>query len=263
MNKTIISWTDYTSNPIYVTRKDTGKRGWHCTRLGPECEFCYSAIMNIARLGTGLDFIAENDNRVDWHLNLKEMEALRTFRRPARVFVCDMIDIGHKDVPDDYIRAVFQTAADNPNISLQVLTKRTRRFVDWPGPWPENLWMGTSVGIRKSLYRVDLLRQCPAKVKFLSCEPLLESLAGIDLTGIDQVIAGGESGRHMNRHPERQMDHQWARELRDACLDSGTAFFFKQSSGYRTEMGTALEHEDGTLWHWKQYPGNLTAPLPM
>lgn len=117
--------------------------------------------------------------------------------------------------------------------------------------------MGTSVEDNRVKHRIDTLRQCPAHVRFISAEPLIAPLTDVNLTGIDWLIVGGESGKNF-----RHMPHAWARALRDACLEQGTAFFFKQSAAWRTELGTALRHEDGTFWAWQQFPGDHKAPAP-
>jgi protein gp37 len=156
-------------------------------------------------------------------------------------------------IPDDFIARVFAVMADCPQVTFQVLTKRPERAAHWGGPWPENIWMGTSVEDARVVHRVDSLRGCAAQTRFLSCEPLIGPLGSVGLTGIHWVIVGGESGPGY-----RPMDHAWARQIRDACIEQGTGFFFKQSSAFRTEVGTALEHEDGSKWIWQQYPRNLT-----
>ena len=102
-----------------------------------------------------------------------------------------------------------------------------------------------------------MLRQCPAKVRFLSLEPLLEDLGEIDLDGIHWVIVGGESGKNF-----RPMCHSWARSIRDQCVEKGVAFFFKQSAAYRNEMGTELEETDGTKTTWQQYPDTMPVSEP-
>ena len=121
-----------------------------------------------------------------------------------------MSDLFHPQVPDAFIADVFQVMNDLPQHIFQILTKRPRRAAKWQGDWTENIWHGTSVENRKSLYRIDPLRECSAKVKFLSLEPLLEPLGELDLDGIHWVIVGGESGKGY-----REMNHAWEREIRD------------------------------------------------
>jgi protein gp37 len=154
-----------------------------------------------------------------------------------------MSDLFHAKVPLDFVRDVFNGIADTPQHTYQVLTKRSlrlRRLADQL-PWPPNLWIGVSVENASALSRVGHLRQVPAALRFLSCEPLLGPLDDIDLTGIGWVIAGGESGPNY-----RPMHLEWARGLRDACQDACVPFFFKQWGG-RTPKALGREL-DGQLW---------------
>jgi len=159
------------------------------------------------------------------------------------VFVNSMSDLFHARVPLDFIRQVFEVIADTPQHTYQILTKRSTRLRKIADrlTWPENLWMGVSVENAQALFRVDDLREVPARVRFLSCEPLLGPLGDLDLTGIGWVIAGGESGPG-----HRPLDPQWVLDIRDKCVRSGVPFFFKQWGG-RTpkEGGRELE---GKLW---------------
>lgn len=154
-----------------------------------------------------------------------------------------MSDLFHARVPIAFIRDVFDVCRDTPHHTYQVLTKRSlrlRRVAD-NLDWPPNLWMGVSLENEAALKRVDHLRDVPAAVRFLSCEPLIGPLDGINLDGIQWVIAGGESGPN-----HRPMQIGWARGIRDACTDANVAFFFKQWGG-RTPK--SLERElDGRLW---------------
>jgi protein gp37 len=134
-----------------------------------------------------------------------------------------------------------------PNLDWLLLSKRPENYAKMmpnKGPWP-NVWLGTSVAERRDLWCIDALRESARVVRvpvlFESAEPLVEDLGEVDLSGIDWLIVGGESG------PEHDdMDHAWARSLRDQCRRAGVAFFFKQSSGYRSETGTTL---DGKRYH--------------
>jgi protein gp37 len=151
--------------------------------------------------------------------------------------------IFHARVPVSFIRDVFDVCRDTPHHTYQVLTKRSLRLLRMAEKldWPSNLWMGVSVENAAALHRVDHLREVPAAVRFLSCEPLIGPLDAINLRGIDWVIAGGESGPNY-----RPMDINWARGIRDACTDADVAFFFKQWGG-RTPKALGREL-DGQLW---------------
>ena len=159
------------------------------------------------------------------------------------MFVNSMSDLFHARVPAAFIARVFAIMAATPQHTYQVLTKRATRLRRLaPGlPWPANVWMGVSVENMDVTARVEELRHVPAGVRFLSCEPLLGDVAGIDLGGIGWVIAGGESGPGA-----RPMDPAWPAALRDACQSAGVAFFFKQWGGPTPKAGGRLL--DGRTW---------------
>lgn len=239
---TLISWTDETWNPT------TG-----CSRASDGCRFCYAETLSL-RFGWSKKPWTHNNAVENVVLHPERLRKPSSWKTPKRVFVDSMADLFHEQVPDDYISRVFEVMAAHPQHIFQVLTKRPERAASWPGPWPFNIWMGTSVEDRRVIGRIEHLRRCEAKTRFLSCEPLLGDLGLLDLSDIHWVIAGGESGQHITRHPERVMDHAWARALRDQCGAQGVAFFFKQSSGIRTETDTMLIEEDGTTSEWHQFP---------
>jgi protein gp37 len=172
-----------------------------------------------------------------------------------RIFICSMGDLFHRLVPDHQLRRLFAEMAVTPHI-YQLLTKRPERAMEWPGPWPENVWLGTSCGHSITKWRIECLRQSGAKVRFVSAEPLLTSLLPLDLTGIHQMIVGGESGQG-----HRPMKMAWARELRDVCADQNVAFFMKQDEAFRTESRCYLVEEDGRCFQYRQFPGEMTAPV--
>jgi protein gp37 len=146
-------------------------------------------------------------------------------------------------VPISFVRDVFDVIAETPQHTYQILTKRSLRLRKLADKfnWPQNLWMGVSVEDARVITRVDHLREVPAAVRFLSCEPLLGSLNTINLSGINWVIAGGESGPRY-----RPMDVNWVRDLRDLCVDEEVPFFFKQWGG-RTPKAFGREL-DGRAW---------------
>jgi protein gp37 len=246
---TRISWTTETWNPT------TG-----CSRVSDGCRYCYAEALSLRRGWSSKPWTANHaaKNLVLHHDRLRKPY---TWKTPRRVFVDSMSDIFHEQVPDEFISQVFAVMADLPRHTFQILTKRPQRAAAWAGPWARNIWMGTSVEDRRVLHRVDELRACAAQLRFLSCEPLLGDLGPLDLRGIGWVIVGGESGSHIGRHPERVMDHAWARAIRDQCGAAGIPFWFKQSSGVRTEMGSELIEEDGTRTQWRQFPESTQRPL--
>jgi protein gp37 len=161
------------------------------------------------------------------------------WREPRRIFVDSMSDLFHDQVPDYYIDRAFDTMRDAHWHQFQILTKRSWRLIARPYAWQPNIWMGVSVESPEYVGRIERLRQTGAAVKFVSIEPLLERMPGLDLAGIDWVIVGGESG------PEsRPMQADWVREIRDQCADAGVAFFFKQWGGVnKGKTGRTLDGE--------------------
>ena len=160
-----------------------------------------------------------------------------------------MSDIFHEAVDDQTVLSIFETMNKANWHTFQVLTKRSNRLVELSDRinWTPNIWMGVSVEDRNAIYRIDQLKQCGAAVKFISAEPLLESIPSIDLVGIDWLIVGGESGAHC-----RPMEAAWVRDLRDRAKEQNVAFFFKQWGGFHHgEHGSEL---DGKLY--KEYPKN-------
>jgi len=235
---TSIEWTEVTWNPV------TG-----CDRVSAGCDNCYALALANRLKAMGSPRYQNDGNPVTsgpgFALTMHEdlLDQPKQWRQPRVVFVNSMSDLFHANVTIDFIRRVFETIASTPQHTYQILTKRSLRLRRFAREldWPPNLWMGVSVECADVLYRVDHLRDVPAAVRFLSCEPLLGSLEGIDLTGIKWVIAGGESGPNY-----RPMELSWARDLRDACVHSGTPFFFKQWGGPRPKAnGRSL---DGRQW---------------
>lgn len=145
-----------------------------------------------------------------------------------------MSDLFHPDVPIDFIRRVFEVMSETPQHTYQVLTKRSKRLasVSTKLDWPSNVWMGVSIETDRYAFRLDHLRAVDAAVRFVSAEPLLGPLPGLDLAGIDWLIAGGESGPGA-----RPMDEDWVLGLRDQCAAAGVAFFFKQWGGRTPKAG--------------------------
>jgi protein gp37 len=157
----------------------------------------------------------------------------RRWKRPLMIFVNSMSDLFHERVPEEFIQRVFQTMNECPWHTFQVLTKRSARLRELAPQleWSDNIWMGVSVENERVLYRVADLQAVPARVRFLSCEPLLGPLPNLPLEGIHWVIVGGESGPRA-----RPMEAPWVREIRDQCSEAGVAFFFKQWGGVRKNL---------------------------
>lgn len=250
--RTGIEWTDATWNPV------TG-----CTAVSAGCDNCYALTLANRLLAAHYTRRAPQDdtpeNRRDpfavrlWPERLPEPSR---WRSPQRVFVNSMGDLFHVDVPDDFVRAVFEVMLSVDQHIYQVLTKRPSRMERFvrkhanlfpAGSVPRHIWLGTSIENARVAYRADHLRRVRASVRFLSCEPLIGPVS-VDLTGIHWVIAGGESGiRH------RDLNIDWVRKLRDDCLKSGVPFFFKQVGGRTPKAGGRLL--DGRTW--SEYPGPM------
>jgi protein gp37 len=164
-----------------------------------------------------------------------------TWKKGRMIFVNSMSDLFHEDVPIEYIQQIFKVIKENPQHVFQILTKRADilRYYDSEGwlEWPHNLWMGVTVENSTVTDRIDLLRQTGARVKFLSCEPLLSSLPLMNLRNIDWVIVGGESGR-----TPRPIKEEWVIDIKEQCLDTNVAFYFKQWGGTnKKKAGKILE----------------------
>ena len=245
MTVTRISWADLTWNCI------SG-----CSKVSAGCDMCYAETLSLKYGWTKKPWVGEN---ADENVTLKPHRIKEPYKlkEPSRIFVNSMSDMFHPNVPDNYIAQIFDVMNDLPQHVFQILTKRPRRAARYPGPWTDNIWQGTSIESKATLYRIDQLRQCQAKTRFLSLEPLLEPLGDMNLDGIHWVIVGGESGKGY-----RPMDHKWARDIRDQCVDLNIAYFFKQSAAPRTEMGIKLIEDDGSENIWNQFPDSY-APQPI
>jgi protein gp37 len=180
-------------------------------------------------------------------LDYASLDVPRTWRVGRTIFVNSMSDLFHEEVPLEYIASVFKVMKETPQHTYQILTKRSDRVAELAGflEWPDNVWMGVSVESRDYLHRIDDLRTVPAKVRFLSLEPLLGPLEAMNLSGVHWVIAGGESGPNA-----RGMDPDWVRSIRDQCMDQDVAFHFKQWGGTNKKK-TGRTLDDRT---WDELP---------
>jgi protein gp37 len=217
--KSTIEWTEMTWNPV------TG-----CTKVSEGCRHCYAERMAMRLRAMGNRRYA-NGFEVTLHDDLVDLP--RQFRQPRLIFVNSMSDLFHEDVPEEFIGRVLDTMDACPQHTFQVLTKRSRRLRDTANrlPWPKNVWIGVSVENERVLNRIDDLRHVPASVRFLSCEPLLGPMEGLDLDGIAWVIVGGESGPGA-----RPMKPEWVESILKQCRQAQVAFFFKQWGGTRKDI---------------------------
>jgi len=241
-----IEWTDATWNPV---------RG--CVKISPGCKHCYAETFAERFRGVkGHPY----EQGFDLRLVPEKLTEPFAWRSPKLVFVNSMSDLFQKGVPDDYAEAVSRVMTTANWHTYQVLTKRSERLLQLLtgrlrfAAMQENIWWGVSVEDRKhGLPRLDHLRQAPARVRFLSIEPLLEDLGEIDLSGITWVIVGGESGPGA-----RPMKREWVVSIRKQCRDQRVPFFFKQWGGVRKAKNGRLL--DGRTYD--EYPERVLRPVP-
>ena len=224
-----IEWTEMTWNPV------TG-----CTKVSQGCKYCYAERMaerlqkmGVRRYERGFAVLLHEDM----------LEVPLRWKQPRIVFVNSMSDLFHEKIPFEFIRRVFQTMEKCVQHTFQILTKRSDRLrtVARELPWPQNVWMGVSVEDSRVITRIDDLVEVPAKVRFLSCEPLIGPLDELPLSGIQWVIVGGESGPKA-----RPMKEQWVESIFRQCKKQEVPFFFKQWGGVR-------KHLTGREFHGRTY----------
>ncbi len=243
-----IEWTECTWNPVAG-----------CTPVSPGCLNCYAARMAL-RLqnmpnGTGDKYRGTAKRARDGRpvfagkitLDEASLDLPRQWRLGRIIFVNSMSDLFHEQVPLDFIKRVFAVMESCPQHTFQVLTKRPERALELASElkWVPNVWMGTSVETARYYERIRLLQSIPAKVRFLSCEPLLGPLPRMPLKGIHWVIVGGESGPGA-----RSMEGGWVLEIKRQCDEKGVPFFFKQWGGVNKKI-TGRELEGQT---WDEMP---------
>lgn len=245
---TLIAWTDRTAN------------FWMgCQKVSDGCKHCYAETLTKNRMGLSLWGPAATTARqrvksVGANLSKWQREAEAGepgARGPGKfllVFVGSLMDWAEDHPQLDTIRAdMWRMIRQSRHLEFQLLTKRADRIerllpADWGAGYP-NVWLGTSIEDMRVAKRADYLRAIPAAIRFVSYEPALGPLDDLDLTGIDWVIYGGESGPGFRGH-----DLDWPRMMLLKCAQSGSAFFYKQSSAIRTEMGTELDGKTVRQW---------------
>jgi protein gp37 len=224
-----IEWTEATWNPV------TG-----CHEVSPGCAHCYAKTFAERWRGVPGHHYEQG---FDLRLWPERLEQPLQWKKPRVIFVNSMSDLFHEGIPNDYIAQVFDVMVRAKQHTFQILTKRENRLAEIAPtlPWASNIWMGVTIENRRFVHRADRLREVPAAVRFISAEPLLGPLEGLDLAGIDWLISGGESG-----HKHRPVKEEWLRELRDRCAADGVAYFFKQWGGRTPKAGGRLL--DGRTW---------------
>ncbi len=225
-----ISWCDHTWNP------------WvGCFSVSPECDHCYADFLVTHRMGKNFNQPWRTKTwRDPFRWNAKAPELEQQLGRRVRVFCASLTDFFLKEA-DEWRPEAWQIIRQCSNLDFLILTKRPaligkRLPPDWGSNGYPNVWLGTTCGVCSSYPRVDVLRTIPSRIRFISAEPLLESLADINLAGIHWLIVGGESGPKF-----RPMDINWAQELRDRCRQANVGFFFKQVAAFRPATNPLLD----------------------
>lgn len=248
--RTSIEWTGVSWNMV---------RG--CSRISPGCMRCYAERQGGRFCGPGLPFesyVKKTSDGYRWTGKVELIESMldwpKKLKKPQVIFVNSMSDLFHEALPLSDIQRVFKVMVECPQHTFQILTKRSARLAELAPhlPWPKNVWMGVSIESQEYVFRADDLRRVPAAVRFLSVEPMLGPV-NIDLTGIDWVICGGESGPGA-----RPMDLAWARSLRDQCISAGVKFFLKQLGGQNGKRSGDDAVLDGRTW--TEMPSGLVVP---
>jgi protein gp37 len=230
MRTTKIEWTDKTWNPI------TG-----CTKLSAGCAHCYAE--NMARR---LCAMGQKKYKNNFKLTMHDdvLNEPLSWQKPHTIFVCSMSDLFHEDVPFGFIDKVLETIKSTPQHRYQLLTKRSARMAEYFATRlaPTNVWLGTTVEARSTKERIDTLRAIQAPIRFLSCEPLIEDLGELNLTNIDWVIVGGESGKSA-----RPMEEEWVLSIERQAAANGSAFFFKQWGAWGSDGKKRSKYANGKL----------------
>ncbi|MCB2085553.1 MAG: phage Gp37/Gp68 family protein [Sphingomonadaceae bacterium] len=243
-----IEWTDLTWNPVVgCSIESAGCKNCYAMRMAARLQAMghekYEGLTKRSKRG------AVWTDRVRCHE--ESIEIPLNWKKPRRVFVNSMSDLFHPDVPSDFVRRIWAVMRQTPQHHYQILTKRPHRMAQLlkeisPRPLG-NVWLGTSVEDQRVVGRIDHLRDVPASIRFISFEPLIGDVGNIDLSGIHWAIVGGESGPRA-----RSMDSEWVENILDQCLDSGTAFFFKQWGGVNKKKTGRLLH--GREWNeWPEF----------
>ncbi len=240
MAETKIEWTDKTWNPI------TG-----CTKKSEGCAHCYAEVM-ARRLKAMGQLKYQNEFKLTLHP--EDLDEPKKWQKPHNIFVCSMGDLFHEEVPFDFVDKVMAIVRETPQHRYQILTKRAERMEDYFNMHeiPANVWLGVTVEVQRTLYRIDHLRHLPASVRFLSCEPLLEDLGEMNLDGIDWIIVGGESG-----FQARPMRESWVLNIKHQAEQANIAFFFKQWGTWSRDGVKRNKHVNGKLLE-----GNIVQQMP-
>lgn len=240
--KSKIEWTEQTWNPA------TG-----CTKISPGCKYCYAEVM--AKRLQAMN-VKGYENGFNLSILPERLTEPLKRKKPTIYFVNSMSDLFHEEIDDDFIEQVFSVIGQASQHQFQILTKRTERLAEFfdNRKIPQNAWLGVTVENKEhGLSRIDYLRKVNAKIRFLSCEPLLEDLGDINLKGIDWVIVGGESGAKA-----RPMNTEWVENLQRQCEKQSVKFFFKQWGGWGADGKKRPKKANG-----RELNGRVFNEMPM
>jgi len=222
-SKSNIEWTDSTWNPV------TG-----CTKISIGCRNCYAERLTYRLKAMGVPAY-KNGFKVTIHP--ESLHAPLNTKKRKMIFVNSMSDFFHEDVPDSFIHQAIDVMRDADWHIFQILTKRSARLKEFSKKisWPDNVWLGVTVESNELIYKMEDLKCSGAKTKFLSLEPLLTPMENLDLTGIDWVIVGGESGPG-----SRPIKESWVLDIKGQCELFNVPFFFKQWGGVNKKKAGRL-----------------------
>ncbi|MGX2973091.1 DUF5131 family protein [Helicobacter sp. T3_23-1059] len=236
MKPTKIEWTQSSWNPTIG-----------CDKVSSGCKNCYAEAM-----ARRLQAIGNPDYKDGFAFKMlpQRLDEPRRNKKPTLYFVNSMSDLFHEKMDFDFLDSIMQTIKDTPHHQYQILTKRPQRMREYflKNEIPPNAWLGTTVESNRVKFRIDLLRDLNARVKWLSCEPLISDLGELDLRGIDWVIVGGESGCNA-----RPMQESWVLSIKNQCEAQKVAFFFKQWGAWGSDGIKRSKKENGALLQGKIY----------
>ena len=235
-----IEWTEATWNP------STG-----CNKVTAGCKFCYAETMakRLQAMGT-----PGYENGFEFTLMPDRLEMPKKIKRPTKFFVNSMSDLFHENMPFEFLDNVFKVISETPQHQYQILTKREdilQKYFENHAV-PDNVWLGVTVEFAQTKNRIDVLRNIAARIRFLSIEPLIDSVGELNLEGIHWVIVGGESG-----HKARPMDPKWAIDIQRQCDEQGVSFFFKQWGTWGEDGVKRSKKANGRILlgqEWNQEP---------
>jgi protein gp37 len=234
-----IEWTEATWNPSIG-----------CDKISAGCKYCYAEVM--AKRLQAMKSPGYED-AFKFKIMADRLDTPIKIKKPTKFFVNSMSDLFHEEMPFEFLDKVFETIRQTPHHTYQILTKREEVLEEYfkNRIVPDNVWLGVTVEIKSKKNRIDVLRNIDAKIRFLSIEPLLESLGKVDLTNIHWVIVGGESG-----HKARPMKAEWAIDIQKQCDEQGISFFFKQWGAWGEDGQRRSKKANGRILLGKEWNGD-------